>query len=119
METEKPRIKDRFEKVYSRWRDLKVASEMRWKDLREAQQGLRTVDDLLLAFAKKAYEINSWFENAEEDMSDPVRCYSIEQINEKFKTQDEFLSRLGKINQDLEDIEKLDSKIKKLIFILT
>lgn len=31
-------------------------------------------------FAKKASAFNSWFENAEEDLTDPVRCNSIEEI---------------------------------------
>ena len=38
------------------------------------------VEDLCLLFAKKASEFNSWFENAEEDLTDPVRCNSVDQI---------------------------------------
>ena len=42
------------------------------------------VEDLFLLFAKKASEFNSWFENAEEDLTDPVRCNSVEQIKVDF-----------------------------------
>lgn len=38
------------------------------------------VEDLFLLFAKKASAFNSWFENAEEDLTDPVRCNSVEEI---------------------------------------
>lgn len=33
-----------------------------------------------MTFAKKASAFNSWFENAEEDLTDPVRCNSLEEI---------------------------------------
>ena len=38
------------------------------------------VDDLFLQFAKKASAFNSWYENAEEDLTDPVRCNSLEEL---------------------------------------
>ena len=38
------------------------------------------MEDLYLTFAKKASAFNSWFENAEEDLTDPVRCNSVEEI---------------------------------------
>ena len=38
------------------------------------------VEDMYLLFAKKASAFNSWFENAEEDLTDPVRCNSVEEI---------------------------------------
>lgn len=38
------------------------------------------VEDMFLEFAKKASAFNSWFENAEEDLTDPVRCNSLEEI---------------------------------------
>ena len=41
---------------------------------------LSKVEDLFLLFAKKASAFNSWFENAEEDLTDPVRCNSVEEI---------------------------------------
>lgn len=118
LEKEKARIKERFEKVHVRWSDLKAATEKRWKDLRDAEERMKSVDELLLAFAKKAYEINSWFENAEEDLTDPVRCYSIEQINKLFSVQNEFLSRLDQVNKDLDDIKILDARIRRLVFFI-
>jgi hypothetical protein len=44
------------------------------------QEQYRQVEDLYLTFAKKASAFNSWFENAEEDLTDPVRCNSVEEI---------------------------------------
>ena len=38
------------------------------------------MEDLFLLYAKKASAFNSWFENAEEDLTDPVRCNSVEEI---------------------------------------
>ena len=44
------------------------------------QDKYRQIEDLYLTFAKKASAFNSWFENAEEDLTDPVRCNSVEEI---------------------------------------
>ena len=38
------------------------------------------VEELFLQFAKKASSFNSWLEDAEEDLTDPVRCNSREEI---------------------------------------
>ena len=38
------------------------------------------VEELFLQFAKKASSFNSWLEDAEEDLTDPVRCNSLEEI---------------------------------------
>ena len=38
------------------------------------------MEELFLTFAKKASAFNSWFENVEEDLTDSVRCNSVEEI---------------------------------------
>ena len=42
---------------------------------------------MFLLFAKKASAFNSWFENAEEDLTDPVRCNSVEEIRVSILTE--------------------------------
>lgn len=44
------------------------------------QEQFKQIEELFLTFAKRASAFNSWFENAEEDLTDPVRCNSIEEI---------------------------------------
>ena len=46
----------------------------------KSQDKYKKVEDMYLLFAKKASAFNSWFENAEEDLTDPVRCNSVEEI---------------------------------------
>lgn len=55
-------------------------SDARKQRLLRLQEQYRQVEDLYLTFAKKASAFNSWFENAEEDLTDPVRCNSVEEI---------------------------------------
>ena len=38
------------------------------------------MEELFLQFAKKASAFNSWLEDAEEDLTDSVRCNSLEEI---------------------------------------
>ena len=73
-----------FEKLFAsfllRWEKLLSDSNQRRQRLLRAQEQYREVEDLFLLFAKKASAFNSWFENAEEDLTDPVRCNSVEEI---------------------------------------
>lgn len=55
-------------------------SDGRKQQLLRMQNQFRQIEELYLTFAKKASAFNSWFENAEEDLTDPVRCNSIEEI---------------------------------------
>ena len=64
----------------SRWQKLLGDSDSRKQRLLRLQEQYRQVEDLYLTFAKKASAFNSWFENAEEDLTDPVRCNSVEEI---------------------------------------
>lgn len=63
-----------------RWQKLLADSDARKKRLLSKQEQYRQIEELFLTFAKKASAFNSWFENAEEDLTDPVRCNSIEEI---------------------------------------
>ena len=59
--------------VIARWNKLLADSAGREQRLLEVQDQFRQIEELYLTFAKKASAFNSWFENAEEDMTDPVR----------------------------------------------
>ncbi len=63
-----------------RWQRLLSDSDARKQRLLRLQEQYRQVEDLYLTFAKKASAFNSWFENAEEDLTDPVRCNSVDEI---------------------------------------
>lgn len=73
-------IEERYNAVMSRWQKLLADAEDRKQKLLHLQDKYRQIEDLYLTFAKKASAFNSWFENAEEDLTDPVRCNSVEEI---------------------------------------
>lgn len=75
-----PAILQRHTDVIARWQKLLADSDARKKRLLHKQDQYRQIEELFLTFAKKASAFNSWFENAEEDLTDPVRCNSIEEI---------------------------------------
>lgn len=66
-------ILKRHEDVIARWQKLRNASTERKNRLISMQDQFRQIEELYLTFAKKASAFNSWFENAEEDLTDPVR----------------------------------------------
>ena len=67
-------------------------------------------------FAKKASAFNSWFENAEEDMTDPVRCNSLEEIFSLKEAHRQFQQSLSSATADFEALAQLDKQIKKWVY---
>ena len=70
------------------------------------------VEDLFLLFARKASEFNSWFENAEEDLTDPVRCNSVEQVKALLDAHTEFRNSLDEPKENFKNLVELDAQIK-------
>lgn len=107
-----PAINKRHEDVLDRWQKLRNASEARKQRLLSMQDQFRQIEELYLTFAKKASAFNSWFENAEEDLTDPVRCNSIEEIKALREAHAHFQNSLCSAEADFKALAALDQKIK-------
>ncbi|XP_036385628.1 spectrin alpha chain, non-erythrocytic 1-like isoform X3 [Megalops cyprinoides] len=105
-------IEDRHAALMKRWNQLLSNSAARKKKLLEAQEHFRKVEDLFLTFAKKASAFNSWFENAEEDLTDPVRCNSLEEIRALRDAHEAFRSSLSSAEADYNQLAELDRQIR-------
>ena len=105
-------IKNRHNNVISRWQTLLADSDSRKQRLLKMQEQFRQIEELFLTFAKKASAFNSWFENAEEDLTDPVRCNSIEEIKALREAHAQFQESLSVAQTDFEALSALDRKIK-------
>ncbi|MEQ2177746.1 Spectrin alpha chain, non-erythrocytic 1 [Goodea atripinnis] len=103
-------IEARHAALIKRWNQLLSNSTARKKKLLEAQEHFRK--DLFLTFAKKASAFNSWFENAEEDLTDPVRCNSLEEIRALREAHEAFRSSLSSAQADFNQLAELDQQIK-------
>ncbi|XP_049884519.1 spectrin alpha chain isoform X2 [Pectinophora gossypiella] len=98
--------------VISRWQRLLADSAARKQRLLQLQDQFRQIEELYLTFAKKASAFNSWFENAEEDLTDPVRCNSIEEIRALRDAHAQFQASLSSAQSDFEALAALDEQIK-------
>ncbi|XP_074654192.1 spectrin alpha chain-like [Tubulanus polymorphus] len=105
-------IEKRYDDVIRRWQKLLADSESRKQRLLRLQDQYRQVEDLYLTFAKRASAFNSWFENAEEDLTDPVRCNSIEEIRALHEAHEQFKASLGTAQADFDRLAELDKQIK-------
>ncbi|XP_067948494.1 spectrin alpha chain-like isoform X2 [Watersipora subatra] len=105
-------ILKRYSDVKDRWQLLLNNSEERKASLLKLQFQYRQIEDLYLTFAKKASAFNSWFENAEEDLTDPVRCNSLEEIKALQEAQEQFKANLSTAEADFEQLTVLDKRIK-------
>ncbi|XP_077987102.1 spectrin alpha chain, non-erythrocytic 1-like isoform X2 [Glandiceps talaboti] len=107
-----PAIQQRHDALMSRWEKLLADSRNRKERLLRAQEQYRQVEELFLTFAKKASAFNSWFENAEEDLTDPVRCNSVEEIKALREAHNAFTASLSSAQADLKQLGSLDKQIK-------
>ncbi|XP_017134914.1 spectrin alpha chain isoform X4 [Drosophila miranda] len=107
-----PAILKRHGDVIARWQSLRDASDTRKQRLLAMQEQFRQIEELYLTFAKKASAFNSWFENAEEDLTDPVRCNSIEEIRALRDAHAQFQASLSSAEADFKALAALDQKIK-------
>ncbi|KAL0850595.1 hypothetical protein ABMA28_012356 [Loxostege sticticalis] len=98
--------------VIARWQRLLADSAARKQRLLQLQDQFRQIEELYLTFAKKASAFNSWFENAEEDLTDPVRCNSIEEIRALKDAHAQFQASLSSAQSDFEALAALDAQIK-------
>merc|ERR1712106_1127974 len=105
-------INKKFSEVIARWSKLLTDSAAREQRLLEVQDQFRQIEELYLLFAKKASAFNSWFENAEEDLTDPVRCNSIEEIRALREAHAQFQASLSSAQADFEALAALDQQIK-------
>ncbi|XP_046986663.1 spectrin alpha chain isoform X3 [Schistocerca americana] len=107
-----PAILKRHADVIARWQKLLADSDARKQKLLRMQEQFRQIEELYLTFAKKASAFNSWFENAEEDLTDPVRCNSIEEIRALREAHQQFQASLSSAQADFDALAKLDQQIK-------
>ncbi|KAL1139006.1 hypothetical protein AAG570_009067 [Ranatra chinensis] len=105
-------ILKRHADVIARWQKLLADSNGRKQRLLRIQEQFRQIEELYLTFAKKASAFNSWFENAEEDLTDPVRCNSIEEIRALRDAHSQFQASLSSAKADFEALATLDEEIK-------
>merc|ERR1711992_173810 len=102
----------KYQEVIARWQKLLSDSNNRKTRLLQVQDQFRKIEELFLLFAKKASAFNSWFENAEEDMTDPVRCNSIEEIKSLRDAHNQFQASLSSASADFDQLSTLDKQIK-------
>ncbi|XP_054977169.1 spectrin alpha chain, erythrocytic 1 [Sorex araneus] len=107
-------IEDRHAALLQRWELLLVASASHRQKLLEKQLPLQKAQDLFMAFAHQASAFNNWCENAEEDLSEPVHCLSLNEIRQLQKDHEAFLASLAGAQADFNHLLELDQQIKAL-----
>jgi spectrin alpha len=95
-----------------RWQQLLANSLNRRQKLMDAREYFLKIEELFLSFAKKASAFNSWFENAEEDLTDPVRCNSLEEIRALREAHGKFQESLFTAENDFRQLQELDRQIQ-------
>ncbi|OAF70763.1 Spectrin alpha chain [Intoshia linei] len=108
------KVNIRFDEITNLWKDLVKISDDRKKFLYTNKRQFTKLDQLYLSFAKRASAFNSGFENAEEDLTDPVTCNSIEEVNLLVENHKQFESSLVEAKDDYAKMLDIDQKIAKI-----
>ncbi|GAB1285753.1 Spectrin alpha chain, erythrocytic 1 [Apodemus speciosus] len=110
-------IEERHAALLRRWEQLLEASRVHRQKLLEKQLPLQKsceAEELFMEFAHKASAFNNWCENAEEDLSEPVHCVSLNEIRQLQKDHEAFLASLAGAQEDFNHLLELDQQIKAL-----
>uniref|UniRef100_A0A1I8HD84 Spectrin alpha chain n=1 Tax=Macrostomum lignano TaxID=282301 RepID=A0A1I8HD84_9PLAT len=111
-------INNRLKFVLQRWEALKKGSTARRDQLKDLEKRYKHVEDLFLQFAKEASAFNSWYENAEEDLLDPVQCNSLDEVKKLREHHERFKVSLKDSEERYRSLEKLDKEIKEFAVTL-
>ncbi|XP_032949083.1 spectrin alpha chain, erythrocytic 1 [Rhinolophus ferrumequinum] len=107
-------IEERHAALLRLWEKLLEASATHKDKLLEKQLPLQKAEELFMEFAYKASAFNHWCENAEEDLSEPVHCVSLNEIRQLQKDHEAFLASLVRAQENFNYLLKLDQQIKAL-----
>ncbi|XP_058516471.1 spectrin alpha chain, erythrocytic 1 [Ochotona princeps] len=107
-------IEERHAALLKRWEQLLEAAAAHRQRLLEKQLPLKKAEDLFMEFAQRASAFNNWCENAEENLSEPVHCISLNEIRQLKKDHEEFLASLVGAQADFNHLVELDQQIKAL-----
>ncbi|KAL4674791.1 hypothetical protein H8959_018725 [Pygathrix nigripes] len=107
-------IEERYAALLKRWEQLLEASAVHRQKLLEKQLPLEKAEDLFMEFAHKASAFNNWCEKAEENLSEPVHCVSLNEIRQLQKDHEDFLASLAGAQADFKCLLELDQQIKAL-----
>lgn len=105
-------VSRRYDDVMKKWNDLRVASEARNASLSQMMDQFKQIEDHFLTFAKRASAFNSWFENAEEDLTDSVTCNSVEEARALTEAHQKFQQSLNSAEQDFDYLTELSKRIE-------
>uniref|UniRef100_A0A8R1DU58 Spectrin alpha chain n=1 Tax=Caenorhabditis japonica TaxID=281687 RepID=A0A8R1DU58_CAEJA len=104
-------IENRHTNVIQRWNNLLAHSETRLQNLLKMMKKFKQIEELHLSFSQKASTFNSWLENAEEDLTDPVRCNSLEEILALCDAHEQFHRSLSSAEEEILQLQDLDRRI--------
>ncbi|KAL1769881.1 spectrin alpha chain, erythrocytic 1 [Sigmodon hispidus] len=107
-------IEERHAALLSHWQQLREAAAVHREKLLEKQLPLQKEEELFMEFAHKASAFNNWCENAEEDLSEPVHCVSLNEIRQLQKEHEAFLASLAGAQDNFNQLLELDKQIKSL-----
>lgn len=107
-------IEERHAALLQSWEKLVAASAVHRQKLLDRQLPLQKAEELFMEFAHKASAFNNWCENAEEDLSEPVHCISLNEIRKLQKDHEAFLASLAGAQADFNHLLELDQQIKAL-----
>ena len=101
-------ISTKWKEIADSWQKLEDATKARRERLNKSREQLKSHQDLCIEFARQASAFNSWYENVEENLTDPIRSRSVDEANERI-SEHETYAKVG--FQRKREYRELDSTV--------
>jgi spectrin alpha len=105
-------IQQRYNDIMRRWEKLQKDSDNHNTRLQRGLEQFKKVEELFHQFSMKASSFNTSLSNIEEDLSDAVRCNSLDEIQSLQSSYQQLQQQLTHCKNDLKQIQTLDRQIK-------
>jgi hypothetical protein len=102
----------KWEELKLDWDELKRLTKNRRDKLEQQKSNLRGFDELCIEFAKRAGAFNSWFENVEENLTDPITSGSVQEVEKRFVDHEKDVKEVKGEEASLFKLRHLDEKIR-------
>jgi actinin alpha len=107
-------VKERLDTLNGKWGNLHNLADNRKALLEKEYQRQQQIEDWLLDFAKRTLQLAIWLDNADEILTDPISCESVEAVEALQAKFDTLVAEIGSKGPEYQAIQELSSRLDEV-----
>jgi len=108
------RVKTRLEELTGNWSNLHRLAKVRKESLAQEFKKQQQIEDWVLDFSKRSLQLTIWLDNADEILTYPLHCESLEGVLGLRQKFDFLCDQLKAKKSEFEAIQKLSGRLDEL-----